>query len=73
MKPMKKLVKTLTERIDNILTYCTCGITNSLAEGINSKMIMSIKRRAGGYRNHANVKTTLFCCSGLDPYPRDPR
>jgi len=72
MAPMEKLARSLKERINNIVTYCTCGITNSLAEGINSK-IMSIKRRAGGYRNHANVKTTLFCCSGLDPYPRDPR
>ena len=48
MNPMKKLAKTLKERIDNIVTYCTHGITNGVAEGIDSK-IMSIKRRAGGY------------------------
>jgi transposase len=37
MKPMKKLAKTLKERIDNIVTDCTHGITNGVAEEINSK------------------------------------
>jgi transposase len=55
MEPMKKLARTLKDRIDNIVTYCTHGITNAVAEGINSK-IMSIKRRAGGYRNRENFK-----------------
>lgn len=59
MKPMKKLAKTLKEPIDNILTYCTHGITNSVAKGINSK-IMSIKRRAGGYRNIENGQIVFF-------------
>jgi len=36
MAPMKKLAKSLKERIDNIVTYCTHGITNAVAEGINS-------------------------------------
>jgi hypothetical protein len=70
MKPMKKLAKTLKERIDNIVTYCTHGITNGVAEGINSK-IMSIKRLAGGYRNIENFKKAIFFyCGGLDLYPR---
>ena len=65
MAPMKKLARSLKERIDNIVTYCTHGITNAVAEGINSK-IMSIKRRAGGYRNIENFKTAvLFYCGGL--------
>jgi len=70
MAPMKKLAKSLKERIDNIVTYCTHGITNAVAEGINSK-IMSIKRRAGGFRNIENFKkAVLFYCGGLDLYPR---
>lgn len=70
MQPMKKLARSLKERIDNIVTYCTHGITNAVAEGINSK-IMSIKRRAGGYRNIENFKkAVLFYCGGLDLYPR---
>ncbi|XZE36700.1 transposase [Pirellulaceae bacterium SH501] len=43
---------------NSIVTYCTPGITNAVAEGIDSK-IMSIQRRTGGYRN-----------GGLDPYPK---
>ena len=70
MAPMKKLARSLKERIDNIVTYCTHGITNAVAEGINSK-IMSIKRRVGGYRNIENFKTAvLFYCGGLDLDPR---
>ena len=43
---------------------------NDVAERINS-MIMSIKRRAGGYRNIENFKTAvLFYCGGLDLDPR---
>jgi transposase len=46
------------------------GITNSETERINSK-IMSIKRRAGGYRNIGNFKTAVsFYCGGLDLDPR---
>ena len=49
---------------------CTHGITNAVAEGINSK-IMSIKRRAGGYRNIGNFKTAvLFYCGGFGSRPR---
>jgi hypothetical protein len=65
MAPMKKLARSLKERIDNIVTYCTHKITNAVAEGINSK-IMSIKRRAGGYRKiltHA-VLTLPYVCGG---------
>ncbi|XZE36590.1 transposase [Pirellulaceae bacterium SH501] len=43
---------------NNMVTYCTPGITNAVAEGVDSK-IMSIQRRTGGYRN-----------GGLDPYPQ---
>jgi transposase len=41
MGPMKKLASNLKERIDNIVTCCTHGITNVVAEGFNSK-VMSI-------------------------------
>jgi transposase len=67
---MKKLARGLKKRIDNIVTYCTHGITKAVAEWINSKII-SIKRRAGGYRNTENFKTAvLFYCDGLDLDPR---
>ncbi len=70
LKPMKKLAKTIKERIENVVSYCTHGITNAVAEGMNSK-IMSIKRRVGGYRNRENFKTAIFFyCGGLHLNPR---
>ena len=60
----------LRKHLDNIVTYCRHRITNAVAEGLNSK-IMSIKRRAGGFRNPENFKTAIyFYCGGLDLYPR---
>ncbi|MFN9051160.1 MAG: transposase [Planctomyces sp.] len=49
--------------------YCTHKITNAVAEGMNSK-IMLIKRHAGGFRNRENFKTAIFFHCGvlsLDP------
>ena len=44
--------------------------SGGVAEGLNST-IMTIKRRAGGYRNKEHFKTAIyFFCGGLDLYPR---
>jgi transposase len=70
LEPMKKVARTIKERLKNVVSYCTHGITNGVAEGLNSK-IMSIKRRVGGFRNRENFKTAIFFyCGGLDLYPR---
>jgi transposase len=70
LEPMKAVARTIKDRLDNVVSYCTHGITNSVAEGMNSK-IMSIKRRVGGFRNVENFKTAIFFyCGGLDLYPR---
>ena len=70
LTPLKKVARTIRERLTNVVSYCTHGITNAVAEGINSK-IMAIKRRVGGYRNRENFKTAIyFYCGGLDIYPR---
>ena len=37
LAPMKKLVTTIKERIENVVSCCTHGITNAVAEGICSK------------------------------------
>ena len=69
LSPMKKVARTIRDRLDNVVSYCTHGITNAVAEGINSK-IQSVKRRVGGYRNKQNYKTAIFFyCGGLDLYP----
>nr|WP_233214551.1 transposase [Rhodopirellula bahusiensis] len=67
---LKKIAKTIQERLPNVVIYCMHGITNAVAEGMNSK-IMSIKRRVGGYRDRENFKTAIyFYYGGLDLYPR---
>lgn len=70
LEPLKKVARTIKERLENVVSYCTHGITNAVAEGLNSK-IMAIKRRVGGYRNRENFKTAIFFyCGGLDLHPR---
>lgn len=70
LEPIKRVARSIKERLDNVVSYCTHSITNAVAEGINSK-IMAIKRRVGGYRNRQNFKTAIyFYCGGLDLYPR---
>ena len=70
LEPMKRVARTIKERLGNVVSYCKHRITNAVAEGINSK-IMSIKRRVGGYRNQQNFKTAIFFyCGGLRLYPQ---
>ena len=70
LEPLKKVARTIKARLVNVVSDCTHGITNGVAEGMNSK-IMAIKRRVGGYRNCDNFKTAIyFYCGGLDLYPQ---
>jgi transposase len=70
LAPLKKVARTIQERLANVVSYCTHRITNAVAEGINSK-IMAIKRRVGGFRNPENYKIAIyFHCGGLDLHPR---
>ena len=69
LEPVKKVAAMIKRRLENVITYCTHFVTNAVAEGLNSK-IMSIKRRAGGFRNGGNFKNAIyFHCGGLDLYP----
>ena len=70
LKPVKKVAATLKRHLDGVLRFVKHPITNGVAEGLNSK-IMSIKRKAGGFRNPSNFTTAIyFHCGGLDLYPR---
>lgn len=70
LKPMIKAAKTLKRHLPNILTYFKHRITNSLTEGLNSK-IQTVKQMACGFRNRENYrKAILFHCGGLDLYAR---
>ncbi len=69
LKPIIKVAKMLKRHIDNILTYFKHRITNSVAEGINSK-IQNIKANAKGFRNFENYRISiLFYYGKLDLYP----
>lgn len=68
--PIINAAKTLNRHLPNILTYFKHRITNSLTEGLNSK-IQTIKQMACGYRNRDHYrKAILFHCGGLDLYAR---
>ena len=70
LEPVKKSAAMLKRHLDGVLRYVKHPITNGVAEGLNSK-IMSIKRKAGGFRNPQNFTTAIyFHCGGLDLYPR---
>ncbi len=69
MKAVEDLAAFIKRHIYNILTFCDHGITNAVAEGLNSK-IMSIKRQSGGFRNTENFKTAVyFYCGNLNIDP----
>ena len=70
LEPVKKVAAMLKRHRDGVLRFVKHPITNGVAEGLNSK-IMSIKRKAGGFRNPSNFTTAIyFHCGGLDLYPR---
>jgi transposase len=70
LEPVKDVAATLKRHLAGVLRFVKHPITNGVAEGLNSK-IMSIKRKAGGFRNAANFTTAIyFHCGGLDLYPR---
>jgi transposase len=70
LEPVKKVAAMLKRHLDGVLRFVKHPITNGVAEGLNSK-IMSIKRKAGGFRNASHFTTAIyFHCGGLDLYPR---
>lgn len=70
LDPIRRVAATLQRHRDGVLRYCQHPITNGVAEGLNSK-IMSIKRKACGFRNPDHFATAIyFHCGGLDLYPR---
>lgn len=70
LDPVKKVARMIQRHLDGVLRYVPHPITNGVAEGLNSK-IMSIKRKAGGFRNAQHFTTAIyFHCGGLDLYPR---
>lgn len=72
LAPMKKVARMLKNRLENILSWFRHRITNSNAEGFNSR-IQSIKSTARGFRSFDNYRTRiLFFCGKLDLKPAHP-
>lgn len=70
LEPIRRAAATLQRHVGGVLRYCRHQITNGVAEGLNSK-IMTIKRKACGFRNAQHFTTAIyFHCGGLDLYPR---
>jgi transposase len=70
LEPMRQAAATLKRHATGLLRYCQHPITNGATEGINSK-IMTIKRKACGFRNPRHFEIAIyFHCGGLDLYPR---
>jgi transposase len=60
---------TFKRHLSQILNYVRHRITNAVSEGLNSK-IQTIKKKAYGFRNRENLKTSIFFhCGGLNLYP----
>ena len=70
LPPIAQAAATLHNYLDGVLRYVRHPITNGVAEGLNSK-IMSIKRKACGFRNAQHFTIAIyFHCGGLELYPR---
>ena len=68
-EPMNAVARSIRKRLRSDVSYCTHRITNSIAAGMNSR-VMSIERRVGGFRNRQKFKTAIFFyCGGLSLYP----
>ena len=69
LKPIVKAAKRIAEHLPNILNFFRHGVTNSTAEGFNSK-IQYIKAAARGFKLFKNYRNRiLFYCGRLDLFP----
>jgi transposase len=59
LEPMKDFVKSVENNYDGIMMSFETGITNAIAEGINS-VIQLARNRARGFRNLENFKAMIY-------------
>ena len=70
LEAVRKAAKTLKSHLHGIMNVVEYGVTNALAEGLNSK-IEAIKRAACGYRSKSRFRIAiLFHCGKLDLMPK---
>lgn len=69
LEPIIKVAKMFNNHLERILTYFKLHATNSIAEGVNTK-VEAIKRKAYGFRNVQRfINAIYFHCGGLELYP----
>lgn len=69
IKPMQRLAKNLTAKIEGIVRFIEHPITTAGSESINAK-IADAQHRAKGYRNFQRLRNAiLFFCGGLKIHP----
>jgi transposase len=69
LDPIKAKARMITTDLPNILTYFKHGISNAIAEGLNSK-IQTVISNVRGYRSFVGFRNSiLFYCGGLEMAP----
>ena len=69
LEPIKKVARMINRHWEGVMNAVTSGITNAMAEGINTK-IQWIKRQARGFRNATRFRNAIYFHLGaLDLYP----
>ncbi len=69
LEPIKDKARMIKDHLPNILTWFEHGISNAVAEGLNSK-IQTVKSNARGYRSFEGFRNSiLFYCGGLNMTP----
>jgi len=70
LSPIKRAARTLKRHLEEIINACAWGVTNALAESLNSR-IQWLKRQACGFRNVERFRMAIYFHLGkLDMYPR---
>jgi len=60
LKPINAFINTIENNYKGIMNSMITGITNAVAEGINS-IVQAAKSRARGFRNIENFKAMIYC------------
>ena len=69
LDPVKKVARMISAHLTGVVNGAALGVTNALAEGINSR-IQWIKHTARGFRNRKRFRMAIyFHLGGLDLYP----
>ncbi|MEZ6196797.1 MAG: ISL3 family transposase [Planctomycetota bacterium] len=70
LAPMQRAAKAIRKHLGGILNAIRHGVSNGLAEGMNS-IIQLLKAKARGYRSRERFRMAiLFRLGGLDLYPK---